>query len=158
MTRVLSWNDLVKVAQRRNPADRVIALAGVPARVVPHLATDAGFYVRTMDEDRGDAYWSLRTREEIRLLRQLVDAGQVTADDDEDVWRSAEWDALLRDTSRGCFVAGCTAGPDNIDIRGPVFDDRHRMHKACSPHWEGVMGVLGAQHPAGSVDLGDGNY
>jgi hypothetical protein len=157
-TRVLDWNGLVRVAQRRDPVDRIVAIGGIPARVVPHLATDAGFYVRTLDEERQDTYWSLRKAGDLVLLRALVDAGLVTVDDDEDVWRTAEWDALLRDTSRGCFIAGCTAGPDDIDIRGPVFDDRHRMHKACTPHWEGLMGTLGGQHPAGSVDLDEGNH
>lgn len=157
-TRVLTWIDLVKVAERKNPADRVIAVAGLPARVVPHLSTDVGFYVRTLHDEYQDERWSLRSIEHMLLLRQLVDAGQVTIDDDEDVWRTAEWDALLRDTGRGCFVGGCMASPNDIDIRGPVFDDRQRMHKACTPHWEGLMGVLGAQHPAGAVDLDEGNH
>lgn len=142
-TRVLSWNDLLRVAERRNPTDRVIAIAGIPARVVPHLAVEAGFYVRTLDEDRQDAYWSLRKADQMVLLRALVEAGAVTIDDDEDPWRLVEWGQLLADTSRGCFVGGC--GDRHIDARGPVIDDRKRMHKACIPHWEGVHAVLGRQ-------------
>lgn len=151
-TRVLTWNDLATLAdRRRDPAERVIAVAGLPARVKPSFATDAGFYVHSLAEDYADEKWALKLREHMLLLRQLVDAGLVTIDDDVDPWRTAEWGGLLQDTSRGCFIAGCTAGPGDIDIRGPVFDDRRRMHKACTPHWEGVMGVLGAQDPAGST-------
>lgn len=78
--RALDWNGLVDMV-KLPPPERLVEIAGVPARVVKHLSTDVGFYVRTVDEDAGDAYWSLRTREEMRLLRQLVEAGAVTVED-----------------------------------------------------------------------------
>ena len=148
-TRTLDWNDLVRVAQRRSPTDRLISVGGIPARVRPHLSTDAGFYVHSLEDQAGDERWALRTREEMRLLRLLAIQGLVTIQDDVDPWRLVEWETLLADQTRGCFVDGCTNA--DIDERGPVFDDQKRMHKACSPHWEGVYGVLGAEQDRKSV-------
>lgn len=147
-TRVLGWTELVKVAERKNPAARIISLAGVPARVVPHLSTDAGFYVRTIDEDNGDSYWSLRTREEIRLLRELCGRRAVTIDDDIDPWRLDEWHDRLRfEANPRCFVGGCTS--TKVDRRGPVIASDplqpDRMMLACTPHWDAVHAVLGEQ-------------
>lgn len=144
-TRVLDWNGLVRIAERRNPAARIITMAGLPARVVPHRAVDAGFYVRTIDENAAEDYWSLRSRDQMLLLSQLVAAGQVTVDDDEDPWRLEEWHSRLRPSAEPrCFVASCTN--TDVDERGPIYDTAGRMHLACPPHWEGVMGELGRQH------------
>lgn len=148
-TRTLDWYDLVLVAQRRNSIDRVITVGGIPAHVKSHLSVDAGFYVHSL-EDAGDEKWSLRTREEMRLLRLLAEQGLVTIDDNVDRWRLREWETLLADATRGCYVAGCTS--TDIDERGPVFDDRKRMHKACPGHWEGVYAVLGAQQAANNPE------
>lgn len=149
-TRVLDWNGLCRVAGRPNPPDRLVRLAGLPARVVPSRGTDCGFYVRTESDasGRADGYWALRTTQELLLLQELVAAGQVTVDDEEDPFRLAEWGALVGDLTRGCFVAGCAATAQDIDQRGPVFDDQHRMHKACPRHWEGIMAVVGEQATA----------
>lgn len=142
--RVLQWNDLCILGDRRTPPEqRVITLAGLPARLVPSRGTDCGFYIRSEGPlaQYGDHKWQLRTESDLRLLRELVDAGQAIADDDSDEHRAAEWGRLLADTSRGCFVSGCIR--TDIDPRGPVIDDDNRMHKACAVHWEGIYGVLG---------------
>src|SRR5438874_162516 len=132
-TRVLDWNGLIDVAERRNTAGRLITVAGVPARVRPHLAVDAGFYVSTADED--GPYWALRSREEMQLLRFLVEAGQVVVDDDEDPWRMTEWQTRL-EAGEHCFVGGCSS-PD-VDQRGPIVDTNGRMHLACPDHWAAI--------------------
>lgn len=144
-TRVLDWNGLVRVAERRSAADRLVTVAGLSARVIPSRGTDVGFYVRTADEDLGPSEaWTLRAADELALLRQLVDRRLVTVDDDEDVWRIEEWQRLTRFIADPrCFVYGCEN--TEIDQRGPVFDRDKRMHLACTPHWEGVYGPLGEQ-------------
>ena len=139
-TRVLDWAGLVRVAQRRDTAGRLITIAGIPARVRPHLAVDAGFYVCTPDED--GPYWALRSREEMQLLRFLVEAGEVATDDEEDPWRLSEWRHRL-DNGERCFVAGC--GSPDVDQRGPIVDTDGRMHLACPAHWEAITAVLGRQ-------------
>lgn len=127
--RVLDWNGLVRVAERRNPPDRLIWLHELPARVVPHLAVNAGFYVRTSYEGAGDDYWSLRTAAEIVLLRQLVEAGAVTIDDP--------------DLPASCFVTGCTAAlAENAHT---VHTNDGRVHQACFGHWSGIFMLLGRQ-------------
>lgn len=146
--RVLDWEGLRRVAQRPSAADKRITLAGLPAEVTRSRGTDIGFYVRTPADDyAADEHWALRTERELILLRQLVGAGQVTVDDDEDEdpWRLKEWQARL-DAYERCFIASCANG--DIDPRGPVYDREGRMHLACSAHWEGIHGVLGEQNAA----------
>lgn len=83
--RVLSWVDLAEIAVKYagEPDRRAISLAGVPARVKKSLATDAGFYVHSLDQQYADTKWALKLREHMLLLRQLVDAGQVTIEEPE---------------------------------------------------------------------------
>jgi hypothetical protein len=143
-TRVLDWNGLVLLASLP-PAQRVISVAGVPARVKKTLATDSGIFVHSLAEEFADEKWAIKQREHMLFLRQLVDAGQVTVDDDEDPWRMTEWQHRLG-AGETCFVASCGSG--DVDERGPIFDRDGRMHLACPAHWDAVMGVLGAQHAA----------
>lgn len=140
--RVLDWYGLCRVADRRNPPDRIISLAGLPARVVPSRGTDCGFYVRTESDRSGelDGYWRLFTRPELLLLQDLVAAGQVTIDDDEDPYGDGAWERQLADDTRGCFIAGCHLP---VDPASPVFDDRGGMHKVCEPHRAAITTVLG---------------
>lgn len=154
--RVLQWNDLCILGDRRTPPEqRVITLAGVPARLKPSRANDIGFHVISNADDahRLDRRWELKSDLDMVLLRKLVDAGQVTTDDDQDEWRLAEWHRLLADETRGCFVSGCIA--TDIDERGPVIDDDGRMHKACARHWEGIYSVLGEDDRAEDEPAGD---
>lgn len=138
---------MLRVADpRRQPAARRITLAGLPATVVPSRANDVGLIVRTEAEDHLDAEWQLRKESDLVLLRQLVAAGQVTIDDDEDPFRLGEWNGLLADTSRGCFLVGCKR--TDMDERGPVHDDKGRIHKACTGHWEAIHGLIGADRSA----------
>lgn len=77
--RVLDWLELCEVAGRRNPPERVIQVATVPAQVKKSRMTDCGFEVRSPDD--AELPWMLRTERELVLLRALVDAGQVTIED-----------------------------------------------------------------------------
>lgn len=58
---------------------------------------------------------------------------------DFDPWRLNEWLAL----PDRCFISGCAS--TEICERGPVFLRDGSIHKACTPHWDGVMSVLGQQ-------------
>lgn len=129
--RVIDWHDLVRIAERRNPPDRLIDIAGVPARVVPHLSTDAGFYVRTVEEDDSGAYWSLRKAPDLVLLRALVDAGAVTAYD--------------RAAAPRCFVTGCDA--TEVSPHGRVHTIDGRLYQPCPGHWTAIFALIGEQDP-----------
>lgn len=58
---------------------------------------------------------------------------------ERDPWRIREWMAL----PEVCLIYACDSS--EIDQRGPVWLRDGSMHKACTPHWEGVVGVLGRQ-------------
>lgn len=140
--RPLDWNGLVALAQQVRPEDRVITVAGLPARVKRSLATDAGFYVHSLAEDHADEKWSLKTREHMLLLRQLVDAGQVGVDEgDGNEALARAWGRLLAEDS-GCYVAGCRAPKEYIAIEGPVWTSTGGMLKACYAHRESAVQVL----------------
>lgn len=127
-TRILDWNSLVRIAERRNPAERFITLAGLPAQVTPHRGTDVGFYVKTAaaGSDRLDSYWSLKREQELILLRDLVEAGQAACEDPEVPDR--------------CAITGCPSL--DVDLRGPVHTTAGEL-LVCRDHWTALFDVIG---------------
>ncbi len=78
--RVLDWDGLLDVAQKKNAAERMLTVAGLPA-AVKETRAGVGFYVYAVGEYAAADHWALRTEREVILLRHLVEAGQVTWDD-----------------------------------------------------------------------------
>lgn len=120
-SRSVDWLDLCEIALRKDAADRLVEVAGLPAAVKKSRGTDVGFVVQAASEVyAGDDYWELRTQRELILLRHLVTAGQVTVSepdpepDPDDAMETVEvisgdsYDVVR--TFRLCGI--CGAGPE----------------------------------------------
>lgn len=129
-TRALDWDDLLDLAQRPNAADRRITVASLPALVKRSRGTDSGFaVVADAAEYAADEHWALRTEREVILLRHLLAAGQVTADDGQpDGYELGDYEVVnnagvVIRTYRLCLVCGA-------DESRPHDPDRHDRQTA----------------------------
>lgn len=85
---VISWDDLCNPPSYTDllgevrPVSRAISLAGVPAVVVPTRMHEPGWYIRSANRPSPNYYWNLRNDQDSQLVRQLCEAGAITARED----------------------------------------------------------------------------